>query len=789
MTRRRAWLLAVAAVIILCLFAGRTTAELLADRWWAAQFSPTAARLAGRWHAWALGLGAFGVVVSTGWFIAHMLVVIRAVGSVQILRDVGGLQFREMVRPGAIKAVAVIAGICLGLVTGLGLAGEWQTVLLALHGVSLGLRDPLLGHDAGWYIARLPLWQLLHDFLLALSLLAFLATLMFYAVMGALRFERRRPAINDHARQHLGVLLASTAMVIAWGFLLHAPGQAAASDSTALVNEFRRGALVGPALAGTALMVAALSVLWAWRGRHALLAAGWAVLAVATLVARTGVPLLIGGGGEPLPDSAIRAFEDSAFGLGPAVRPAGLDLRAAPRFDRDAVARLFVDSGRVVSVSPATVRVGVRRHAAWLALVERTGSAPSLVAIAADTASASGAALALRLGDSLAYPTLYAAQTFGPAAPRPGAPDVAIADSGRGVATGTFLRRLLLAWAVQSRLPFSGARVDWALHPTGRLERLAPFAAWSAARAAVIRGKVRWLADGYVAADGFPLVASEAWSGGDARFLRAGFLGIVDPETGQARMYLRPDGGALARAWADIASGLVRPAAELDEAVLAAAGPPMALVEVQSRLMVRRLASAEGDAATETEPGAPGIAWDSAGDPVAVLPVTLGTGDHLAAVVEAGPVGPPSLVPVDSAPLPTPRDLERLWGRFATFAPIQDSVAGAGARLTSGSVHLWLSPKGLAAFEVFTAARPGARPAIVWVTVATPDRLGAGRSFEAAWENLLGNSSPLAPGAGGGTVDQARYWMRIADEALRRGDWEAFGRAFDALRGVLNAVP
>ena len=84
------------------------------------------------------------------------------------------------------------------------------------------------------------------------------------------------------------------------------------------------------------------------------------------------------------------------------------------------------------------------------------------------------------------------------------------------------------------------------------------------------------------------------------------------------------------------------------------------------------------------------------------------------------------------------------------------------------------------------AAREGARPSIVWVTVATGGRLGAGRNFADAWSNLQGASVPQPPGTGGGRMSEAQHWMRIADEALRRGDWAAFGRAFEALRRVLQ---
>lgn len=788
MTRRRAWVLGAAGIAILCLFAGRFLAELLADRWWAAQFSDGASRAVTRWHLWQLGLGAAGVVVATAWFVLHMLIVVRAVGSVQILRDVGGLQFREVVRPTALKGFALAAGVCLGVVTGSAMAGEWRTVVLALHGMVMGITEPLLQRDAGWYVARLPCWELLHTFALALALLALVSAVMLYAIMGALRLERRRPAINDHARRHLGILLATLALVIAWGFLLRADTLVAAAPSSDAIASFRRSALVGPALAGTALMVAALSALWAARGRHALLAAGWAVLGVASLVARTGVPLLVPAQSAELADSTRLALQDSAFGLGRVLGSDTVRLAAAPLLDRIAVSHLFGADAEVHQVSAASIAVGGMERPAWLALVEPVTGPTTLVAIAADTTGAGGAALAYRLRDSLAYPTLYPLVTFSAGAARPGAPPTAEVDSTRGVASGSPLSRLVLGWATQSRLPFTAARTDWALHPLARLERLAPFAAWAGARSAVVDGRVLWLADGYVASNRFPLTSPESWRGGVDRMLRAGFIGVVEPETGTTSIYLRPDGGALADAWAEIAADVIQPSAEVPRGLLDAAGPPLALADVQARLLVERLAEATGtDPLLLAKDGAqPELAWTAAAHPVEIRQVALSGSDHLFAILIMPPDGPPHVQLQGKSPLGSPSALERMWGRFATLAPIQDSVAGEGGQITAGSVHLWSSPQGLAAMEVLTAARPGARPAVVWVSVALPDRLGAGRTLSLAWQNLLGNSSPLAPGQGGTTLEEARRWMRIADEALRSGDWGAFGRAFESLRGVLS---
>ena len=56
-----------------------------------------------------------------------------------------------------------------GLVIGL---GHWQTVLRFLNRVSVGIPDPILGLDAGFYLFTLPLLEALHGLLFTLSILA-----------------------------------------------------------------------------------------------------------------------------------------------------------------------------------------------------------------------------------------------------------------------------------------------------------------------------------------------------------------------------------------------------------------------------------------------------------------------------------------------------------------------------------------------------------------------------------------------------------------------------------------
>ena len=794
MTRRRRGLLVALGAAVLLLFAGRWAASFLADRWWAAAFAPSARDFVTRWYLLRLAIDAAAVIVASAWFIGHLLIVGRALRSVQVPRHVGDIEFRETLRPQMLTATAVVAGTVLGLVVGLDMSAYWPVVALAWRGVTAGIVEPVLGHDAGFYLAQLPLWRMLHEYGFLLVVVALALILTLYTVVGAIRLERRRLAINDHARSHLGWLLAALALVLAWGYLLEPLELVAGIGGTLSLGAVRRSEIVAPALVGTALMVAVLSALWAVRARHALVAAGWAVLTIASIGGHYMAPLVLRvDGSAPATDSAVRALERVAFGLGelPGVGPLP-PIAPAPLLDRAAVGRLFPGPGEIVTADAATVTVGGVPRPAWLTLLTGERGAATLVAVAADTASAAGAALFFRDGDSLAYPTPYPFAAFAPGTSRPGAGRYHVGEARRGVPLGSWPRRALLAWALQAgellRAAPEGTHVDWALDPAERLSRLAPFAAWSGARARAVGGRVLWLADGYVAAETFPLVAPASWSGGRASMVRAGFVGVVDAATGDARVFLKEHPDSVSAAWTAISGGVVEPASALPGDVADAAGYPEELFALQAALLARQ-PTGPGELLVSAAP--PGAAvqrgWDSAGS--RMLVAAFSTGDRVTGVLAAASDVAGLRLSTDAGGLLVPRALERSWGRFATFAPLQDSVAAAAGRIESGPVRFWRSPDGLAAMQVHTAARDGARPVIVWVTVATGRRLGAGRTFDQAWSNLQGTSAPLPPGSGGGQPAEARHWMRIADEALKRGDWATFGRAFDALRRVLMTEP
>jgi hypothetical protein len=98
-----------------------------------------------------------------------------------------------------------------------------------------------------------------------------------------------------------------------------------------------------------------------------------------------------------------------------------------------------------------------------------------------------------------------------------------------------------------------------------------------------------------------------------------------------------------------------------------------------------------------------------------------------------------------------------------------------------------MTPVGLGAYQPSFAQREGQEPSVVWLSLAIGDRLGAGHDVEEAWQNLLGLSAPIISATQrGGPLLEARRYLDAAEAALKRGDLEAFGRAWEGLKRTLK---
>jgi hypothetical protein len=551
---------------------------------------------------------------------------------------------------------------------------------------------------------------------------------------------------------------------------------------------------------------------WALRPRHALVAAIWIVLLSASIVGHWMVPPAMDGDDEPAaPPGATERLDRLAYRLeslrdtrlihdGDAVLP-----RLPSVWNPAMVARLIAgDSVDVLAIEAAMLSAHGRPRPVWLSARLQPGGRTAVSAVADDRVSPGGEALFYRPGDSLPRPGAVPLLELPETAFRPEAPAHRIGAEGSGVPVPGWPRRLVLAWALQAGGllgPLPGeSRVDWALSPDERLERLVPFARWGAPVPRVIDGDLVWLADGYLAAASFPLARRIVWRGAEIGALQAAFIGVVDATTGATRVFLRPGADPLAESWAAASRGVVEPAAAAPEPVLAAAPYPLELFRVQARQVEQGpwKPGALGGRPVADATAAPreNIGWspDSTG-PLFLASYERASERRVTAVLvgrrEEGQDAL-TLVRLDSAgALPSRSALESRWSRFASFDALSDSIREDGGTLEQGPVRLELEPASAVAYKFHYARRGPGRLAVVWVSVAaTGDRLGAGRTLSEAWNNLLGTSVPAMPGTAQTTrLEEARRWLERADSSLRAADWTGFGRAWQGLRRTLESPP
>jgi hypothetical protein len=117
----------------------------------------------------------------------------------------------------AMGAMAVVAALFNALM----FYAKWDTYFRFRYGGSFGLHDPLFGVDAGFYMFRLPFYELLQNSLATLALIALLAVLACYAYFGFPQFSRGKQQMEVWSAKtapHLSILFFVLVASWGWGF-------------------------------------------------------------------------------------------------------------------------------------------------------------------------------------------------------------------------------------------------------------------------------------------------------------------------------------------------------------------------------------------------------------------------------------------------------------------------------------------------------------------------------------------------------------------------------------------
>ncbi len=129
----------------------------------------------------------------------------------------------RLISPAALRLATGALSGAVALIFAAIFYAEWDSYLRFSYGGPFGLPDPIFGVDVGFYLFRLPFYELLQSSLTGLTLVTLLAVVVFYAQFGLLRFGRgiEMNGTGPKAVRHLFILFFVLVANWGWGFYLN----------------------------------------------------------------------------------------------------------------------------------------------------------------------------------------------------------------------------------------------------------------------------------------------------------------------------------------------------------------------------------------------------------------------------------------------------------------------------------------------------------------------------------------------------------------------------------------
>ncbi len=135
------------------------------------------------------------------------------------LEDQLGLPGRVVIEPLLRRFLPIVVAV-ISLAAGLRATTHWETVLGYANAVPFGVADPLFGRDLQFFVFVLPFWRLLHGWAITLVTGTIVLTVVVYVLQRSLVLTTRGPRLAAGARTHLLVLGAVALALKAVGFWL-----------------------------------------------------------------------------------------------------------------------------------------------------------------------------------------------------------------------------------------------------------------------------------------------------------------------------------------------------------------------------------------------------------------------------------------------------------------------------------------------------------------------------------------------------------------------------------------
>ena len=827
----RRWLIASTVIVASLLLLGKALAGVYVDYRWFSALGAESVWWA-RFENLVILRGLSGTV-ATIFFFLNLYAVRHSVVSLVLPRRVANIEIGEEV-PSRYLLIAVIG---MSVLFGGLLAfpqDDWTSLALVRWGRPFREADPYFEYDLGFWTYWLPFETSLHVWSLIALLAATTVVVFLYALTPSLRWERGTLHVSGYVRRHLSLLGALLIFLLAWSYRLDGLGLLINGTGTggALTSADWKVGVPANFVLAFATAAAAVLVGWAaWTGQMRIaFIAVTAVLALSLGLRQFLPPLarrLAPATDPELRESGYlstrtgytrRAYavdhivvSDTA-GSRVAIPSLGDALTSVSQWDGAAIKRAVErrrqgtvsgavgwasDSGRLIAIAaqrpagpdaidPFTPWT-VTRVRAWAA-DERGG----IVGLSGGGVEEGGAIPAVLVYDSASGPLVVSDREGDVDAPE----------------ISRWPSRVAHAWDQQNlRLMFSDVDMRqprMMLHRDvrDRLRMLMPFF-WQSSHITpiVTHDSLYWAVHLYAATDYYPVSEHTRLGGDEVSYMRHAATAIVHAHSGRVTVVADSALDPIAETWTRRFPALFSTWASLPPDVAANVPPPIETAVAQAAMFSRvGLRAVPAPAAhLPVSFGADtlfGGAWRplhlvGSANRLAWTTPLLDAGDRVRGLIVAvgGPQPTTYWYPLVDPGLRWPAVLERLLRAPESTTPSRDVA------LRRGSVHVIpLAGRAASYLQSTYAWRTDGAPTISRVAVhgtgSTRDSVGFGPSLAEAAGVRPDSSGPsaavLTPAGFRQRVDELYAAMR---DAMRRGDWTAFGKAYEDLGRLIQSTP
>lgn len=811
MARRRWWYLLLAGVAI-ALLTGRVIATIYTEYLWYAALGMTDV-----WSAKYQSLAALRALCGTGatlFVFANLYAVRQSVVSLVLPRRIGNLDIGEEVPKRRLTWSAAGFSVLLGVALAW-MQSDWSGYLAARIGQPFGESDPYFAADLGFFVYRLPFELSMFSWTLTVVLIVIGLVLLLYALTPSLRWEQGMLYVSGYVRRHLAMLAGVLLLVLAWHYRLEmytVLGDGSAGYGTFSYVDHR---VVIPAnlLLSLVTLGAALTVLWAgWTGQMRLAFAALTGVIVAAIVARQVAPVVARRATDDR-DAAARDRPYEATRAAYTRRAFAVDRIAtgddALRFATLADAAPFVPVWDDGTLRRAGYRALAGAAVGWttsdsgvVALLPTLAPGAPIIAYAASVAEDNGTPVrSALLGAAETAPLLIVTDSNARA--------LVIADSSGHVnapSLSTAGAQLAHALSMQDfrvwfgTLPQPSPKLVSHRSMRERVRRIAPFFAQGTSIAPVwFADSLAWTVELYSSSHTYPLSQRIAVAGEERAYFQHAATALVNAATGRTVLIADSLPDPIASTWITRFPRLfVRPTS-LPPAVRRQLPPARDGARAQAIAygrfgrrgetdVVRHLPDDDGaDSALARSP-APLIGFPSAGTTGDVLPLLDSREMPRGVLIALGGTSHRSIwLPAD-APADAPTwtgALDSLRGADTISASLL--VRGHVRVIPVGSTLALMQPRydwrggGERGGEGGGGGGGGLGARLLYVVVLSGDTVRSDRTLLA----LAGRRGGVSAAA----TDFRTRAKVLYDEMRRasaRGDWSAFGRAFDALGALLR---